>query len=252
MYLCLHTRVRREADTSFIDDRARGPSPPSRFWRAGRYGRFGGVHMQTKAGALAPNIDFASRTTLAAASFRIPLLATPAFPVAATPSRAAVTRQGAALAASPQGLTAVPAHNPLPLAGVDAVHPADITAERSPFAVAVNDVSVSNSAVLSSSSSSSSSVSPYDRSRRASVASVGPSDARTQGSRNSSAIRLTEDAAARSARRRQWRATATGVGAPIFNNPNPPNNPPAQHGSESVGAFPATPTSSTTTKENRK
>jgi hypothetical protein len=79
--------------------------------------------MQTKAGALAPNIDFASRTTPAAASLRIHFLTTPAAPSAGapatptalaptTPSRAAVTRQGAALAASPQGLTVVPAHNP--------------------------------------------------------------------------------------------------------------------------------------------
>jgi hypothetical protein len=43
-------------------------------------------------------------------------------------SRGAVTRQGAALAASPQGLTAGPAQNPVPSAGVDAVHPADISA----------------------------------------------------------------------------------------------------------------------------
>ena len=170
-----------------------------------------------------------------------------------TPSRAAVTRQGAALAASPQGLTADPAHNPLRSAGVDAVHPADITAKRSPFAVhlphpthaprptthlhpttAVNDVSVSNFAVAVPAESVAVAVtnksvafSVQSASRRAPMASAGPSDARTQGGPRSIAAWSDRGRRSAPARRRQRCATARGLDArsfPIFNNYNNPNN----------------------------
>jgi hypothetical protein len=49
-------------------------------------------------------------------------------PAPAAPSRAAVTAASPRGGLSPQGLTVDPAQNPLPSAGVDAVHPVDITA----------------------------------------------------------------------------------------------------------------------------
>jgi hypothetical protein len=60
-------------------------------------------------------------------------------PAPTASSRGAVTRQGAALVASPQGLTANAAHNPSKSAGVGAAIPDDVTA-----AVAVSAPSVAS------------------------------------------------------------------------------------------------------------
>jgi hypothetical protein len=169
MYLCLHPKRSPGKRAGKSQTTGPGARVLQAGRRTGRYGRFWRIHMQTKAGALAPNIDFASRTTAAAASLRIPFLATPAAPSAGapaaldprvskpdgagsalqtpfgsgelaysgasvfvptstTPSRAAVTAASPRGGSSPQGLTVDPAQNPLSSAGVDAVHPVDITA----------------------------------------------------------------------------------------------------------------------------
>jgi hypothetical protein len=65
-------------------------------------------------------------------------------------------------------------------------------------------------------------VSALDPSRRVQLACERPSDARTQGDRNSSAIRSTEDEAARSVGCREMRAAARGEGAPF-----PPSTTPS-------------------------
>jgi hypothetical protein len=109
MYLCLHSQIARlESEQGRVNDRARGPSPPKRFGGPGYTAGFGGVHMQTKAGAHAPNIDFASRTALAA-SLRIPFHATPSSPAApVTHPGKGVGDRGTSLAPAP-GSSAVAA-----------------------------------------------------------------------------------------------------------------------------------------------
>jgi hypothetical protein len=99
-----------------------------------------------------------------------------------------------------------------------------------PSTIAVKDVSSSISAVPSFAVA----VSAHDPSQRAALAPSAPSDARTQGDRNSSAIRSTEDAAARSVRggdsavrgRGEWAPfppamTAPGTGLLRPHNPVP-------------------------------
>jgi hypothetical protein len=131
------------------------------------------------------------------------------------PNRAAVigATSSRRRAATPCGLTAVPAHNPSRSTGVDAVHSADIGASSA--------VSVPSLAGVSGTATNLSSphpnlplvaVSAHDPSQRAPLASAGPSDARTQGGPRSSAAWADRGQSSAPARRRQRRAVVRGVG----------------------------------------
>lgn len=195
--------------------------------------------------------------------------------VQASPGRAAVTRQGAASAASPQGLTASATDNRLRSAGADAVRPADLAASFAvfgggeasgwpgyltghfpPISADSADAVVRHEASALASYRTSNSVAVQGRRDREAGIQARSARAKTKngkdaGSANGSAIHVSEDAARRrfAAVRAEAESTARDRVVPPIPHPltTPPQrgkgqgNRPAAHRARKSPATPYTP-----------